>query len=318
MSIDLRSLEAGPNFDRAVFEATVQIPKGMVSTYGAIAKALGDGAAARAVGMCLAADKVRPFTVPCHRVVYADGRVGWYTGKGQGSGRKVELLREEGVPIEEGKVDMERALFTDFRVRPILAEMRVEQEELRRKVISTGSGKGLRRLAAVDVAYTEEEGHAAMVMVDLESMRVVEEKVYRARAGFPYIPSYLSYRELPFLLPLVDGLKDTVVAVDGQGMAHPRRFGIACQLGVRAGVPTIGAAKSVLCGHVDQQGTLRDGDEILGRRVAGAGRSPYYISVGHKLALDDACDIVSRLLMAGVDPMRRAHQLASAAKAGTR
>ena len=216
------------------------------------------------------------------------------------------------------KVDMRRALFTDFLVRPLLAEMRTEQEELRRKVVATGSGRGLKRLAAVDVAYTEEEGHAAMVVVDLESMKVVEEKLYRARAGFPYIPSYLSYRELPFLLPLVEDLQDTVVAVDGQGLAHPRRFGIACQLGVRADIPTMGAAKSVLCGQVNEHGTLHDGEELLGRRVAGTGRSPYYISVGHRLALDDACAIVSRLLLAGVDPMRRAHQLASAAKAEQR
>jgi deoxyribonuclease V len=317
MSVDTRGLEAGLDFDNAVFEATCQIPRGKVSTYGAIAKALGDLAAARAVGMCLSRNP-RPIVVPCHRVVYSDGRVGWYSGKGQGSSRKLELLVEEGVPIHDGVVDMEKALFTDFRLRPVLAEMRAEQEEMRKMVRTAGSGNGLKRLAAVDVAYAGEEGCAAMVVVDLENMEVVEERSCRAKAGFPYIPSYLSYRELPFLLPLVEGLRDTVIAVDGQGIAHPRRFGIACQLGVRADIPTLGAAKSILCGQVDEHGVLRDGDEVLGRRVPGPGRSPYYISVGHRLALDDACDIVSRLLRSGVDPMRRAHHLASAVKEGRR
>jgi deoxyribonuclease V len=317
MRADLRGLEAGHDFDNAVFEATVQIPEGMVSTYGAIAKALGDATAARAVGMCLSRNP-RPIVVPCHRVVYADGRVGWYSGKGLGSGRKTKLLAEEQVPISDGKVDMARALFTDFQVRPLLAEMRAEQEELRRKVITEGDGNALKRLAAVDVAYVDEEGYAAMVLLELDSMHIIKEKVFSAKAGFPYIPSYLSYRELPFLLPLVEELKDTLVVVDGQGRAHPRRFGIACQLGVRADIPTLGAAKSVLCGQVDSCGTLRDGEEVLGRRVVGADRSIYYLSVGHRLALDDACAIVTRLLQAGVDPMRRAHQLASAAKAGRR
>jgi deoxyribonuclease V len=317
MQADAHGLDVGLDFDMAVFDATVQIPKGKVSTYGAIAKALGDLAAARAVGMCLSRNP-RPIVVPCHRVVYADGRVGWYSGKGQGTNHKIELLVEEGVPIHEGVVDMEKALFTDFKVRPVLTELRAEQEEMRRKVKLTGSGKGLKRLAAVDVAYSDEGGCSAMVVVDLETKEVVEERFHRAKAGFPYIPSYLSYRELPFLLPLVEGLADTVVVVDGQGIAHPRRFGIACQLGVRSGLPTIGAAKSVLCGQVDEHGVLRDGDEVLGRRVAGPGRSPYYISIGHKLALDDACDIVSGLLRSGMDPMRRAHQLASAVKEGRR
>lgn len=316
MCADTRGLQAGLDFDMAVFDAAVQIPRGKISTYGAIARALGDPSAARAVGMCLSRNP-RPIEVPCHRVVYSDGTVGWYAGKGKGTGRKLELLVSEGVPVHDGRVDMREALFTDFRVRPLLEELRAEQEELRGKVVSDEATEGIARLAAVDVAYSGEEGTAALVVVDLESMEVVEERTFRGRAGFPYIPSYLSYRELPFLLPLVEGLRGTVVVVDGQGVAHPRRFGVACQLGVRAGVPAIGAAKSVLCGEVDERGALRDGGEVLGRRVAGEGRRPYYVSVGHMMTLDEACRLVSLALRSGADPMRRAHHLACAAKDGS-
>ena len=84
---------------RLIFEATAQIPTGMVSTYGDIAKALGDVRAARAVGTVLASDISRPIVVPCHRVVYGDGRTGWYAGHGKGAERKIELLGSEGVKI---------------------------------------------------------------------------------------------------------------------------------------------------------------------------------------------------------------------------
>ena len=127
---------------RLVYKATSQIPRGMVSTYGAIARALGDIRAARAVGMVLS-ENPTPVVVPCHRIVYNDGSVGWYSGKGCGKERKEKLLREEGVEINDGMVvDLSNRLFQDFDIEPLLTKMRLRQEVLRPRLITKDDFSG--------------------------------------------------------------------------------------------------------------------------------------------------------------------------------
>ncbi|HEY3419726.1 MAG TPA: endonuclease V [Methanomassiliicoccales archaeon] len=282
-----------------VYQATTQIPRGMVSTYGAIARALGDIRAARAVGMILSGNPT-PIVVPCHRIVYNDGKVGWYAGKGCGRERKESLLREEGIDINEGQVvDLKDRLFLDFDIEPLLTKMRLRQEELSPKVVREDDFAEPNAFAGLDVAYRGNDGYAVKVIQDASTGEIVGSGLEKAKVLFPYVPTYLTYRELPILSRLIDRtMQGMIHFIDGQGMLHPRRFGIACHLGVCMDVPTVGVAKSLLVGKVEENGSeespiLLEG-EVLGIRLTLPHRHPLYISVGHRVSLETAVDLVRK------------------------
>jgi deoxyribonuclease V len=308
-----------PDLMSIVCQAAAQIPQGMVTTYGDIARALGDVRASRVVGAMMAANE-RPIIIPCHRVVYSDGRVGWYGGMGKGTDRKVELLSSEGLRIDDGKVhDFERHRFQDFQIEPILSEMMEEQRLLKERVVNEDLLE-VERVIGLDVAYQGKMGFSAASSFDLESGEPIEEKVLRKEVNFPYIPGYLSYRELPLLADLIGNDEKTVYLVDGQGSLHPRRFGIACHLGVFLDVPTIGVAKSLLCGKVNDTGgdsaaVYLDG-ELAGMMIKKNGSKGIYVSVGHRTSLP-LCEAVCRRFMKHrvPEPLRKAHALANRARA---
>ncbi len=296
------------------FKLAAQIPPGKVSTYGAIARALGDISASRAVGQIMSADRERPFKVPCHRVIYSDGRTGWYTGMGQGAERKRELLRSEGVDILNDRVkDLDRAVFTDFSGDPLLARMADAQRDLASLVSQEGDAASFQRLAALDVSYVGDEAFSAMVVVDKEG-RVLEERTAHCQVNFPYVPGYLGFREMrPYTAVMGVPRKDTLYLIDGHGRAHPRRAGVACQFGVVHDVASAGAAKTVLTGAMKGDSLILDGQEA-GRLVRSCDGRVYFISVGHRTSLDSACRAISSL---PVDPMAMAHRLATKGRRST-
>lgn len=305
-----------PDIARSVYEAAAQIPRGMVSTYGDIATALGDAVAARAVGEILSHNPTTPIVVPCHRVVYSTGRTGWYGGHGQGAERKVELLRAEGVRIEDGAVvDLGKIRFTDFRIEPVLRDLKEEQDRIRGLVIEEDRFGPLHRVAGLDISYSDERAFGAMAVYDWTTGEMLEERTAESAVRFPYIPTYLSYREIPALRPLIDRSDDLIYLIDGQGVLHPRGAGIASHIGVCFDVPTIGAAKSLLVGQVqeteaERSPILLDG-QVRGCRL-GSGKKATYVSVGHRVSRDTAVSVCGRFLQKGIPlPLRRAHDLAT-------
>jgi len=157
-----------------------------------------------------------------------------------------------------------------------------------------------RFVAGVDVSVARAEGMAtgAVVVLEYPEFNVVETKVIRGQIDFPYIPGLLSFRESPVILAACEELTVTpdLVLVDGQGVAHPRRFGLASHLGLFLDTPTIGCAKSRLCGRHEVPGAeqgkyaeLVDEDEIIGVALrTKQGTNPIYVSVGHKVDLNSA------------------------------
>ncbi len=290
------------------FKLAAQIPPGKVSTYGAIARALGDISASRAVGQIMSADRERPFKVPCHRVIYSDGRTGWYTGMGQGAEKKRELLRSEGVAILADRVkDLEGSLFTVFSGDPLLVRMAEAQRSVASHVSQIGDATRFERLAALDVSYRGDEAFAAMVAVDRKGS-VLEERTVRCTVNFPYVPGYLGFREMrPYTAVMGEPRKDTLYLIDGHGKAHPRRAGVACQFGVVHDVAAAGAAKSILTGVMKGDSLLLDGEEA-GRLVRTIDGRTYFVSVGHKASLDSVSRAVTSL---PADPMALAHRLAT-------
>jgi deoxyribonuclease V len=140
----------------------------------------------------------------------------------------------------------------------------------------------------------------------------------------PNAPGLLAFRELPALVPALQQLRVTpdLLVCDGQGLAHPRRFGLACHVGVLTGLPAVGVAKRLLVGTFDEAGLgsergawspLRDGDEVVGRALrTHAGVRPVFVSVGHRIDLVAACQHVLDLCAAHRLPetTRLADQLA--------
>lgn len=171
------------------------------------------------------------------------------------------------------------------------------QVSLRAGLALKGGLPSARLAAGADVSYDPrtEAVHAAIVVVSLPSLQVVETATATGRARFPYIPGYLSFREAPVLLKAFRKLRSSpdLLLCDGQGIAHPRGFGLASHLGLILDVPSIGCAKSRLVGEHAEPGMEEGAYAPLhyrGRTVGAVlrtrgGVKPIYVSVGHRIGL---------------------------------
>ncbi len=163
------------------------------------------------------------------------------------------------------------------------------------------------RVAGVDVAYdtASDRMFAAVVVLDAATLTVLETATAEAQASFPYVPGLFSFRELPPLAAALEKLAvaPDLVVCDGQGRAHPRRFGLACHLGVAYDLPTIGCGKTRLLGTFTEPGPGRgdwapliDGNETVGAVLrTQRGVKPLFVSLGHRVSLSTACDWILRL-----------------------
>ncbi len=205
------------------------------------------------------------------------------------------------------------------------AAARALQEALRGRVVLRDQLGAVGCVAGVDVGF--EQGNtitrAAVVLLSFPGLECIEYAVARRPTCFPYVPGLLSFREIPAVLEALAQLqgRPDLLLCDGQGIAHPRRFGIAAHLGVLCDIPAIGVAKSRLVGShgtlPDQRGAwvpLRDGGEIIGAVLrTRCGVKPLFISPGHRISLPTAvrfvlaCTTRYRL----PETTRWAHRLAS-------
>jgi deoxyribonuclease V len=180
-------------------------------------------------------------------------------------------------------------------------------------------------VAGVDVAYLNGTSVGAVAVLDFSTLSQVEFQVAHVKTCFPYIPTLLSFREIPPAYSAIRKLhiEPDVFLVDGQGFAHPYGLGFASHLGLILDKPTIGVAKSLLCGNVERNveggrvASLKDEGEIIGSVVVTKqGTKPVYVSVGHKVSLERAVRLV--MDCAGKyrlpEPIRRAHIIANEEK----
>jgi deoxyribonuclease V len=205
-----------------------------------------------------------------------------------------------------------------------VAEAVALQRELRdRLVLRTPSGFAPARVAGADISLDrgEPRGYAGVVVIERASMSTVDEATAVGDLTFPYVPGLLSFRELPLIARAWTRLRvrPDVVVFDGQGYAHPRRFGIACHGGVLFGVPTLGCAKTILVGRHGPLGEERgataemvDRGEVVGMAVRlRAGTKPVYVSAGHLIDLATAVEVVLSMSAGYREPetTRRSHRL---------
>lgn len=298
-----------------------QVPRGRVTTYGLLAQALGDPAAARWIGARLL-DHPHSARCRCHRVVRSNGEAGLYIA---GDSRtKLERLRREGVRIVDESVDLTDPFHQFDSTRP-LARLSEFQRTVPTRLVLIPMRRAVRYVAGIDAAYvTSGEAVAAAVLIDARSMETVWSTTVQAPATFPYISGYLAFRELPVMLQAWDALRESgqtvdAVLIDGNGFLHPRRAGIASCFGLLADVVTVGVGKKLLCGRVDleemtatDERPVIDHDDVIGIAVKCRHESrPIYVSPGNHIDLASAAEL-ARALMTDhrlPEPLQRADRL---------
>jgi len=186
----------------------------------------------------------------------------------------------------------------DWQVGP--AQALDIQRRLAAQVSKSSTVTTPRFIAGTDISATNPQGIAtgAVVVLEYPDLRVVETEVVQGKLNFPYVPGLLSFREAPLILAACEKLTITpdLILVDGQGIAHPRRLGLASHLGLFLNIPTIGCAKSRLCGQHEEPGIepgnyaelVNQGETIGVALRTRFGVKPVYVSIGHKVDLETA------------------------------
>jgi len=206
------------------------------------------------------------------------------------------------------------------------------QKNLRDRVKIVPLERPVETIAGADISFNRDEPtvYAGIVVLKLATLEVIEETGVISEARFPYVPGLLSFREIPSLLEAWKKLASVpdAVMIDGHGIAHPRRFGIASHMGLLLGLPTFGCGKSVLVGRYEdpplERGDwtpLMDRGEMVGAALRTKKKvTPIFVNPGHLIDLDNsialtlACDGGYRQ----PEPTRRAHLLVNALRRGER
>ncbi|MEV4348443.1 endonuclease V [Actinoplanes sp. NPDC049596] len=186
------------------------------------------------------------------------------------------------------------------------AEAVAIQEALRPRLVFPPPGLAVpATVVGLDVTYADSFGVAAAVVIDVATLAVVEAATAAGPVSFPYVPGLLAFRELPLLQEAIGRLSaaPSLVICDGYGLAHPRRFGLACHLGVLLDIPAFGVAKTPYVGAYSSVPEARgsssdmvDDGEVVGRAVRTRDSvKPVFVSAGHRIHLDDCVALALRL-----------------------
>lgn len=207
-------------------------------------------------------------------------------------------------------------------MRPGYARAVARQEELRGRVVTECRFDAVETVAGVDVGIQGDRARAAVVVLELRTLEVVDQASAVRPVEFPYIPGLLAFRELPGILDAFERLRTRpdLLLVDGHGLAHPRRFGVACHVGVELDLPAIGCGKTRFVGEHKEPGprkgsrrALLERGEVIGQVLRTRDRvRPIYVSLGHRIDLPSAVRYVLRCCSRYrlPEPIRAADRLA--------
>lgn len=173
-----------------------------------------------------------------------------------------------------------------------------------------------RHLCGLDAAYVGNTAFVAASVWDLMKMETIETITLVDHVSTKYVPGFLGFREGPLLVKIAKKTRHRpdVLLVDGQGLAHPRKFGLACHVGLALDKPTIGVAKSPLYGRSTEREILDSKGEVIGR-ILSEGNRKFYVSVGHRISLETAFGVVEKSIVNGhPSPLRQAHLVSVRAK----
>jgi len=165
------------------------------------------------------------------------------------------------------------------------------------------------KVLALDVAYKSDSAYCAAIIYDLNQKKVLRELIIKEKVEFPYIPGLLFLREAPIMLEAINKIKDEydLILVDGQGLAHPRKAGLATIIGILTGKPTIGIAKSFLYGEIKDSYILVDGEKV------GIKFGKYYASIGSNIDIESLEKFLSRIGFQYPEALKIADKLSKSA-----
>lgn len=172
-----------------------------------------------------------------------------------------------------------------------------QQEELAKMVITKNSFKTIRTVCGVDVSYKNNLAYAAAIVFDSKKLEQIELKVTKTVIKHAYVPGLLFLREEKPTIAALKLLKNNfdLLLIDGNGQLHPRRFGLACHVGLILDKPTIGVAKNLLCGKINDDSVELNG-KVVAKTIENKPNKKIYVSIGHKINLRTATTIVRQLI----------------------
>jgi deoxyribonuclease V len=270
------------NFKNAVKDLLEQIPVGMTTTADQLADALGDPKADRAVKRAL-------------------------------KDKELESLAH----MVTGKRTHEAKIFTHFSTEKPLEQLARYQKQLSEQVIGEDRLEENPLIAGIDIAYKGDTAYSACILMDEEN-RVLDSSIQKTRISFPYIPGYFYWREAPAIKAAAKTIsRYDLLIVNGHGVAHPRGCGLASHLGIELDKPTLGVAKNLLIGELEENlksvTSISYKGRVIGARIRPKGKAAIYISLGHKISLESSIEIVKTLMRKGglPEPLRLAHKMAN-------
>jgi deoxyribonuclease V len=295
-----------PDLEADLAALIASVPTGKVTTPRALAEALGLPQAAVWVAKYTLAHPHNA-DCACHRVVRAGGVLGGYLAGGIEA--KQQRLLAEGVPVVDGRVDLSQYGVRPQLDQPPLAALLRLQNELADQLSTQGVTESVETVGGIDASYAGSLAVAVYVLCAWPSGEVLWTTTVTTPVKFPYLPTLLTFRELPAMLPALEAARSAgklpdVLLVDGAGRLHPRSAGIAAHLGVVADLPTVGVTKRLLHGTPDDLPTelraislVRVQGEPAGFALQPPGRSsrPVYVSPGHRTSLELALRVAPPL-----------------------
>lgn len=296
------------DFKRECYNLVIQIPRGKISTYRELAIALGDVVAAKTVYQTITS-KDFPEDAPVHRVVSIEGLVF--------SDRQKTLLNDEGIVIKNNKIEnLEGLLFSEFQSSRPLEQLKNYQIEFSKKIALTDRTElsKIQTIGGTDLKFQGNSAIGAIVLVEYPSNKIIEEKTVEMKLDFPYIPTYLSYREGAVIKKLYEGYERRcdILFIDGSGIVHPRFLGIAAHIGVELNIATIGVSKSLLCGQLKSRARAVDeiyiGERLCGYAVYQSKRKRFYFSPGNHVSLETCKYFAEQVNKGWIPPTVMAHK----------
>ena len=173
------------------------------------------------------------------------------------------------------------------------------QKEIAKKVIDYDCiDNEINNICGIDVAYKNNIAFCSALIVNKRTLEIIESINHKSIVNYPYIPGLLILRESESIISILKLIKNTydVLLIDAHGVLHPRKCGLACYIGVIIDKPTIGVAKNLLCGHIIKDNYIEYNGEILGYRIKKTNKKDIYVSIGHKIGLATAINIVMDLI----------------------
>ena len=280
------------------------IPYGKVTTFKILSEYLGDIYSIKFI-----INYYKKLNGPWWRVVNSDGVINNKIQK--------ELLKMEGIEIVNNKIaNLEKYLFNNFNVKEkILKIYRKIQEELAKKIILEDNINDINLIGGVDLSYKDDIGYIVYVILD-KNLELINKYIFKEKVEFPYIPSFLAFREGEPIIKTFNKIKEKIdiLFVNGHGISHPFKLGLASYVGIKLNIPTIGITKKLLSGNVIDNKIIIN-NEMRGYKIEKF-RETIYSSPGNLISLEKTKELSEKYWISGKypEPIRLADMISKKIK----